>query len=301
MNELQNQIIALKNERNAVILAHNYVPGEIQEIADFTGDSLELSIKAAQINAPIIVMCGVKFMAETAKLLSPNSTVILPCPDAGCPMADMANSEDIRKMRAAHPDAVFVAYVNTTAETKAEVDICCTSGNAEKIIKSIPKDKEIIFLPDRNLGTNMTDLLNRPMTYWQGCCPIHDLVTPETIKKAKAAHPNAKVMIHPECRPEAVAVADVALSTAGMLKYIKESGATEFIVATEIGILHRMRKENPNFSFYALDPEPVCIDMKKFTLEKVYNALKDLNPEITIPEDIAKKAVKAINNMLAVK
>ena len=301
MNSLQKEIIALKNSRKAIILAHNYVNGEIQEIADFTGDSLELSRRAAEVKADVIVVCGVRFMAETAKLLSPDALVLLPNPDAGCPMADMADPEAIKKLRAQKPDAVFCAYVNTTAATKACVDICCTSGNAEKVVRSIPKDKEIVFLPDRNLGSNISRQEKREMTLWDGCCPIHDAVTPKLLKQARMEHPDAEIIIHPECKSECVALADRALSTGGMLKYIKESGKKEFVVATECGILFRMRNENPNKRFYELPGGLLCRDMKKITLENVRNTLLDLAPEITIPSDIAKRAVKSIQAMLDVK
>lgn len=301
MNDLQKEIIALKNSRKAIILAHNYVSGEIQEIADFAGDSLELSRRAAEVKAKVIVVCGVRFMAETAKLLSPEATVLLPNPDAGCPMADMADPKEIKALRAQKPDAVFCAYVNTTAATKAEVDICCTSGNAEKIVRSIPKDKEIVFLPDRNLGTNISHQEKREMTLWDGCCPIHDAVTPEMLKQARIEHPDAEIIIHPECKSECVALADRALSTGGMLKYVKESGKKEFVVATECGILFRMRNENPDCRFYELPGGLICRDMKKITLANVRDCLTTLSPEITIDADTARCAVKSIQTMLLVK
>lgn len=297
---LQSEILALKKEQGAVILAHNYVAGDIQDIADFCGDSLELSVKAKNVSAPVIVFCGVRFMAETAKILSPDSKVLLPHPQAGCPMADMADAAAVWEMRRKHPDAVFCAYVNSTAETKAEIDICCTSGNVENVLASIPAGKEIVFLPDGNLGANMIRKTGRSMTLWKGCCPIHDAVTPEMIRAARALHPGVEILVHPECRPEVVEAADRALSTGGMLKYIRGSSAKSFIVGTECGILHRLRKENPDKTFYTLSPEPVCADMKKLTLEHVLSALKTGQEEIILPEDIMKKALLPIERMIAV-
>ena len=245
MLTLAEEIATLRKERNAVILAHNYVTSDIQDIADFTGDSLELSIKAKELKAGVIVFCGVRFMAETAKLLSPHSTVLLPNLYSGCPMADMADPSEVAAYKKANPDTVLVAYVNSTAEVKAQVDICCTSGNAEKIIRSIPADKKIMFLPDRNLGANMMNKLNRPMELWQGFCPTHNKVTVEMIREARRMHPEAKVLVHPECRPEIVAEADEALSTGGILRFVRESADRQFIIGTETGILHRLAKENP--------------------------------------------------------
>lgn len=294
------EIQALKKERNAVILAHNYALGEVQDLADFVGDSLELSRKAASCNAPVIVFCGVRFMAETAKILSPDSIVLHPSPDAGCPMADMATVEEVRKYREEHPESVLVAYVNTTAATKTAVDICCTSGNAEKIIASIPADREIMFLPDANLGANVSKKMGRKMNLWHGCCPTHNAVEPERIAKARKEHPNAVVLVHPECPPETVEAADVALSTGGMLTFVKESSAKEFIIGTEIGILHRLRLENPDKLFYLLEPSPLCTNMKKITPEKVLEALKNLEPRIELDEETIRDARASIDKMLAV-
>ena len=294
------EIQALKKERNAVILAHNYALGEVQDLADFVGDSLELSRKAASCNAPVIVFCGVRFMAETAKILSPNSIVLHPSPDAGCPMADMATVEEVRKYREEHPESVLVAYVNTTAATKTAVDICCTSGNAEKIIASIPADREIMFLPDANLGANVSKKMGRKMNLWHGCCPTHNAVEPERIAKARKEHPNAVVLVHPECPPETVEAADMALSTGGMLTFVKESSAKEFIIGTEIGILHRLKLENPDKLFYLLEPSPLCTNMKKITPEKVLEALKNLEPRIELDEETIRDARASIDKMLAV-
>ena len=299
MDDISKRILELKRERHAVILAHNYVAPEIQDLADFTGDSLELSIKAESVHAEVIVFCGVRFMAETAKLLSPQSTVLLPKSDAGCPMADMADPDEVAACRRKNPDAVFVAYVNSTARVKALVDICCTSGNAEKIIRSIPQDRPIVFLPDRNLGGNMMKKLGRKMELWPGCCPIHDQVTVEMIQRARAAAPGAPVLVHPECRVEVVDAADEALSTAGILRFCRESSGKRFIIGTEQGILHRLRKENPGKEFYPLQPEMICPDMKKITLENVRDCLKNMAPRIELSEEILREAVKPIEAMIA--
>lgn len=297
---VREEIEALKKERQAIILAHNYTLGEIQDLADFVGDSLELSRKAADCNAPVIVFCGVRFMAETAKILSPNSIVLHPAPDAGCPMADMANLDEVKKYRTEHPNAILVAYVNTTAATKTAVDICCTSGNAEKIIASIPAEREIMFLPDANLGANVSNKMGRKMNLWNGCCPTHNAVEPERIIAARKEHPEAVVLVHPECPPATVSEADAALSTGGMLTYVKESPAKEFIIGTEIGILHRLKLENPDKQFYPLEPSPFCTNMKKITPEKVLEALKNLEPRIELDEETIRDARASIDRMLAV-
>ena len=298
METVLEEIKRLKAERNAVILAHNYVNPEIQDIADFLGDSLELSFRAKESGAEVIVFCGVRFMAETAKLLSPKSTVLIPIPDAGCAMADMVNANMIKAYKKDHPDAMFVAYVNTTAETKAEVDLCCTSGNVEKVLKSIPENQEVMFMPDRNLGGNMNRKMNRNMDLWKGYCPVHDAVTPEMIRQARAEHPGALVLVHPECKPEVVAECDYALSTAGILKKVKELDAKEFIIGTEKGIFHRIQKENPEKKFYSLNPDLICPDMKKITLESVRDALKNMSPAIELPPDMMDSAVKPILKMM---
>ena len=298
MRKLIDEIMTLKAAREVVILAHNYTTGDIQDIADYVGDSLELSRKAAECGAKVILFCGVRFMAETAKILSPDSVVLLPAPDAGCPMADMADPAEVAAYRAAHPDTVMVAYVNTTAATKAAVDICCTSGNAEKIVAAIPAERPIMFLPDGNLGRNLIRALGRPMNCWGGCCPIHDRITVADLDRARQAHPGAPALVHPECRPEVVAAADFALSTGGMLKHVREAAEKAFIVGTESGIIYRMRLENPGKEFFPLDPEPVCADMKKITLEKVRNALRDLSPRIELSPGIIARAAEPIRRML---
>lgn len=298
--DVREEIAALKKSRDAVILAHNYTVGEVQDVADFVGDSLELSRKAAECRAPVIVFCGVRFMAETAKILSPDAIVLHPNPDSGCPMADMAAPDKVRAYREAHPGTLLVAYVNTTAATKACVDICCTSGNAERIISSIPSDREIMFLPDANLGANVSKKLGRKMSLWHGCCPTHNAIGPDRIAAARAEHPGAVVMVHPECPPETVAAADEALSTGGMLKFVRESFATDFVVGTETGILHRLRRENPGKNFYPLEPNPLCGNMKKITLEGVRDALRDLAPRVELDAGTIRLARAPIDKMLAV-
>ena len=298
---LIREIDELRKERQAVIMAHNYTDPEIQDIADFTGDSLELSLRARDSQAPCIVFCGVSFMAETAKILSPKSTVLNPAPEAGCKMADMATAEAVRAYKESHPGTVLVAYVNTTAAVKAEVDICCTSANAEKVVASIPADKPIMFLPDRNLGRNIMNSLDRPMELWPGCCPVHDRITPTQIAAAKRAHPGAVALVHPECTPEVVAAADHALSTGAMLRLLPGSKASDFIVGTEYGIMHRMVKENPGKRFYELEPRPCCEDMKRVTLEKVRDALRDNAPQVVLPVELMDRARRAIERMLEIK
>lgn len=297
---LSEEILTLKKECGAVILAHNYCSDEVQDVADFVGDSLQLSIKARDVAAPVIVFCGVRFMAETAKILSPGSTVLHPVPDAGCPMAEMATAEAVREFRAAHPDHILVAYVNSTAETKAEVDICVTSANAERIVASLPADRPVLFLPDRNLGANVAKNLGRAIDLWPGYCPIHDRITVESVQAAKAAHPNALFLCHPECRPEVVALADHALSTGGMLRFIADASETEFIIGTESGILHRLSLDAAGKKLYPLAPLPVCHDMKKISLEDVLQALRTRTPVIELPADVIEKARRPIERMLAV-
>ena len=297
---IEHEIRRLKEQRQAIILAHNYTIPEVQDIADFVGDSLELSRKAAECHVPVIVFCGVRFMAETAKILSPESIVLHPNPYAGCPMADMASARAIHEYKQMHPGTFVVAYVNTTALTKTAVDICCTSGNAEKVIESIPKDKKILFLPDGNLGANLSAKLGREMDLWAGFCPTHNKILPEHIIRAKALHPQAVVMVHPECLPAVVQLADVALSTGGMLKFARESDAREFIVGTECGILHRMRKENQDKVFHPLEPAVVCPNMKKITLEHVLFSLQEMSPQIELDEITVSAAKDSIDKMLEI-
>ena len=299
MDQIVQKIRALKEEKGAIILAHNYVNPEIQDIADFVGDSLELSIKAKNSDAKIIVFCGVSFMAETAKILSPESKVLHPVREAGCAMADMAKAEDIAAYRKANPDTVLVAYVNTTAAAKAEVDICCTSANAEKVVNSIASEKKIMFLPDRNLGANVSRTTGRAIELWPGFCPTHNRITRDMLLAAKAQHPGAPLLIHPECPPETTALADHALSTGGMLRVVKESPAKEFIIGTEYGIIHRLVKENPDKKFYPLEPLPACTDMKSIKLEDILNCLETGYGEIVLDKEMMDRARLPIERMLA--
>ena len=296
---LQEDILKLKRERSAVILAHNYQLGEVQDIADFTGDSLELARKATDIQADVIVFCGVHFMAETAAILNPGKTVLLPAADAGCPMADMITGEQLRTLKAQHPDAKVICYVNSTAEVKAESDCCVTSANSVQVVSNYAPDQPIIFVPDRHLGTNTAGQLGREFILWPGCCPIHARLTASMIRDARARHPGAPVLIHPECPKPACDAADAVLSTGGMCRYVQTRSETEFIIGTEIGILHRLRKENPEKTFHPLIEQAICPDMKRITLEKVLLSLRDMSTVITVPEPTASKARRAIETMLA--
>ncbi len=301
IRQLTEEIQKLKKERNAIILAHVYQRPEVQEVADIIGDSLELSRKAAATDADVIVFCGVHFMAESAAILSPDKVILLPEENAGCPMADMVTAEELRIKKQQLPEAVVVAYVNTSAEVKAECDICCTSANAVKIVQSIPQDKEIIFIPDKNLGMYVASKTGRPMTLWEGWCNTHDWVTPEEVLRAKEEHPEALVLIHPECRPEVVALADYVSSTTGLIKFARENEAKEYIVGTESGILHQLYKQCPGKEFYLATKRLVCPNMKATTLDKVKRALEIIQPQITVPQEIREKALACLERMLAVK
>ncbi len=296
--ETVEKINQLRRDKNAIILVHNYQLGEVQDIGDFVGDSLELSIKAANADADIIVFCGVKFMAETAKILSPDKTVLLPVFEAGCPMADMADVDSLRKLKAQHPNAVTVCYVNSTAEVKTECDLCCTSANAAKIINSIPEDKDIIFLPDKNLGANIEIMTGRKMILWEGFCPTHMRITPAMIERKRAEFPDATVIVHPECRPEIVAMADEQLSTGGMVRYVKTSTAETIIVGTEVGMIHRLQKEAPEKKFVSISEQAVCMNMKMINLTDVLVALENNETPIELPAEIITKAETPIRKML---
>ena len=300
MTTIQQKIQAIKEKKQAIILAHNYQRPEIQDIADFVGDSLDLSRMAANTEAKVIVFCGVHFMAETAKILSPNKMILLPDIDAGCPMADMVTVEEIKKLKAIHPDAVVVSYVNTPATIKAESDYCCTSANGLRVVSAIPEGKRIIFSPDKYLGGYIIKQTGRDMILTNGFCPTHQTITREGILKLKEKYPQAVVIIHPECNPEAIDIADVALSTNGMCKFVADSEAGEFIVGTETGIIHRLKKENPQKQFYPASVRTVCPNMKFITMEKLLWALEEDAYQIEVPDDIAEKARMAIERMLAV-
>ncbi len=292
------KISELKKKNNAVILAHNYQRGEIQDVADFVGDSLGLSQQAAKTDADLIVFCGVHFMAETAALLSPDKTVIMPDEHAGCPRASMITARELRAKKKLYPNAKVVCYVNTTAAVKAESDICCTSSNAVKIVSSIPEDQEIIFVPDKSLGAYVSSCLDREMMYWEGYCPTHHRILAEQIVKMKSEHPAAEVVVHPECTSDVIALADHVASTTGILKYVNSSNSKEFAIGTEIGILHRMKKENPDKTFMPVTPLSDCPNMKLNTLEKLLWSLEDIQFVVTVPEEIAVEARKAIQRML---
>ncbi len=296
--EIIDKIKKLKKDRNAIILAHNYVLGEVQDIADFCGDSLELSFKASKVEEDVIVFAGVKFMAETAKILSPEKTVLHPVPEAGCPMANMATAKAVREFKKTYPDAITVCYVNSTAEVKTEVDICCTSGNAEKVVGNLPKDKQIIFLPDKNLGANIAKRLGREIILWDGFCPTHMRLTTEMIKRRRKEYPEAVIIVHPECDPEVIALADQALSTGGMLTFVKETKAKQIIVATEIGIIHRLQKENPEKVFIPISEQAVCMDMKMITLEDILESLEKMQYKVELDHETIEKARRPIERML---
>ncbi len=310
--EMQREIKILARERNAVILAHNYERPEVQDVADFVGDSLGLSREAASTKADVIVFCGVHFMAETAAVLSPQKTVLLPDLAAGCSLASMIDAEQLRAWKAEYPGAVVVSYVNTTAEVKAESDYCCTSGNAVEIVNAIPADTEILFCPDMFLGAHVKRMSGRDnLRIWMGECHVHAGISPDDIRRRRAEHPGAEFLIHPECGCstsvlEALSAGDVdaegvqILSTEGMIKRPAMSEADEFIVATEVGILHRLRRENPAKRFFAANEMASCAYMKVTTLPKVKRALEHMQHRITVPADVANRARRAIERMIAI-
>ncbi len=296
-DELREKIARLKEKRKAVILSHNYQLGEVQDIADFVGDSLELSQKAAKTEAEVIVFCGVHFMAETASILCPDKKVLLPDMNAGCPMANMITAPQLIEKKNQLPGAAVVCYVNSTADVKAESDICCTSANAVKIVQSLDSC-DILFVPDQYLGMQVSLKTGKPMNFWPGYCPTHARIRPEDILRAKAEHPQAKVMVHPECRPEVTSLADEVLSTGGMARFARDTNFTEIIVGTEIGFIYRLRKENPGKRFYIASEQAVCPRMKLITLEKILWALEEMAPEVKVPEPIRVRAKRAVDRML---
>lgn len=296
---LIDNIVKLKREKDAIILAHNYQIEEIQDIADFVGDSLQLSIKASKIKNRIIVFCGVHFMAETAKIISPERKVLLPDRYSGCPMADMINDKQLENLKKEYPGAVVVCYVNTSARVKALSDICCTSSNAVKVVNSISTDKQIIFIPDKYLGSYVQSQTGRKMILWNGFCPTHARIDVKTILELKKEYPKAVVLVHPECTPDVIKIADNVASTGGMLSFVKQSAEKEFIIGTEIGLIYRLKKENPDKVFYPASGHAVCLNMKLINLEKLMWALEEEQFEIKLPQDVIKKARTAIDNMLA--
>ena len=295
---IEDRIESLKKARNAVILAHNYQLPEVQDIADFVGDSLQLSQQAAKTDADVVVFCGVHFMAETAAMLSPEKIVLLPDEHAGCPMADMITADQLQRLRQAHPGAIVVCYVNTSAEVKALSDYCCTSSNAVAVVNSLDDTAEVIFVPDKYLGQYTSLQTRRKMILWDGYCPVHVRIGESDILRAKVEHPDALVMVHPECAEPVRELADAVLSTGGMLKYAAQSEADEFIVGTEIGILHRLRKENPAKRFYPSTEAAVCPNMKLTTVEKVLWSLESMQYQIRVPDETRLRAISAIENMI---
>lgn len=291
------KIYGLKHKKNAVILVHNYQRGDIQDIGDYIGDSLGLSQQAHETDASVIVFCGVRFMAETAKILSPEKKVLMPREEAGCPMANMVTPEDVLDMRKKHPEAKVVSYVNTNANVKAVTDVCCTSANAVEVVKNIDAD-EIIFVPDRNLGAYVKRFTDKKMILWDGFCYVHDRISKEEVLSAKKKYPEALLLVHPECRPAVIDIADEVLSTSGMLKFAKESNAESFLIGTEEGIIYRLKKENPDKEFYSAGTQKICLNMKLTRLEDVYNALNEEKYEITLPGEIIVAAKKSLEEML---
>lgn len=296
--KIKAKIMALKKARKAVILAHNYQLGEIQDVADFVGDSLDLSQRASMTDASVIVFCGVHFMAETAAILSSQKIVLLPDIGAGCPMANMITVESLLKIRAEHPSATVVCYVNTSAAVKAESDICCTSANAVRIVSEYIDNQEVIFVPDQYLGHFVQSKLSKKLILWPGYCPTHAKIQAGDIVELKNKYPGAKVVVHPECRPEVIELADEALSTSGIIRFAQTTNAKDIIVGTEIGILHRLKKENPDKRFIAASDKAICPNMKKITLEKVLWSLEDMTAEIKIPENVRLRARVAVDKML---
>src|SRR6266581_5032163 len=297
--ELKQEIRALLKTRNGVLLAHNYMRDEVQEIADITGDSLGLSMEAAGTAAEVIVFCGVHFMAESASILAPDKTVLLPRLDAGCPMADMVTVEGLMELKARHPGVPVVTYVNSSAAVKAESDICCTSANAQKVVNSLP-DKEVIFVPDRNLGQYVARFSDKTFHYWNGFCPTHERLKADDVERLKREHPDALFVCHPECNPAVVALADHVCSTTGMYGFCKESSATRFIIGTEAGILYRLKKENPGKEFILASPALICPNMKLTSLEDIREALTTMAPVVKVPEEIRVAAKRALDRMLAI-
>ena len=297
----REEVLRLKEERNAIIVAHLYQDGDIQDIADMVGDSFELSRYCATTDKDVIVFCGVHFMAESAKILSPEKTVLLPAIDAGCPMADMANVEDLRKLKAKYPEAAVVCYVNTTAAIKAECDICCTSSIAEKVVRSVP-NKQIIFLPDRNLGQYIAKYIpEKEFIFWPGFCPTHNALSIMHVKEAREAYPNAVLAVHPEAPPEVVDLADFVGSTKQIIDFCTQSDKQEFIIGTEEGILHQLKKRNPDKEFHMLKYRFICPNMKKTSMETLYEALRDMKHEITLDPETINKASMSLKKMLDAK
>ncbi|HDK27173.1 MAG TPA: quinolinate synthase NadA [Candidatus Atribacteria bacterium] len=301
LKDLGKEILFWKKKREAIILAHVYQPAEIQAIADFTGDSLFLSQQAAKTRAKVIVFCGVHFMAETAAILSPKKIVLLPEVKAGCPMADMAIFEKVKNKINEIPQAVIISYVNSSAAVKSLSDYCCTSANAIQVAQAIPAEKDILFLPDKNLADFTARKAKRKIIPWPGYCPVHNLLTKEDVIKAKNNHPKALLLVHPECRPEVCDLADYVGSTRGIINFANNNSTKEYIIGTELGIFYPLKKNNPDKQFFPASEKMICQDMKLITLEKVLYSLKNLSPQITVQEDIRKKSLKALNRMIEIE
>lgn len=299
LTPLQQEVRAWLAKRQAILLAHNYQPGEIQDVADLTGDSLGLSQAAAKTDAKVIVFCGVDFMAETAAILCPDKTVLLPRLEAGCYMAATITAATLRQRKAELPGVPVVTYVNSSAAVKAESDICCTSANAVRVVNSLP-EPEVLMVPDRNLALYTQRHTTKKVHYWHGCCNIHDALTAAEVLACKAAHPGAPFIAHPECRPEVLDLAEVIRSTAGMLNFVRQDAGREYIIGTEKGIIHTLTKENPHKQFYCPSDKLYCPDMKKISLEDVLRSLRELAPVIRVPEEVRIRALLAVNRMLAV-
>ena len=300
--DIVKEIQRLKKERNAVILVHNYQRPEVQDVADYLGDSLGLSIEASKTKADAIVFCGVYFMAETAKIISPDKTVLIPDKDSGCPMADMVTAQELRELKAKHPKAKVMCYVNTSADVKAECDICCTSANSVKVTQTaFKKDEEVIFVPDKYLADYTSRQCDREFIVWPGYCPTHAKILAEDIEQGRKHHPQALVLSHPECSRAVVEASDAVLSTEGLCSFVKQSKAKEFIVGTELDIIYRLKKENPGKEFYPVSELAICPNMKKITLEKVLDSLKNNRHEVVLSPDISMRARKCIQAMLAIK
>ena len=297
--ELAEDILHLKRQKGAIILAHNYQRGEVQDLADFVGDSLELSQNAAKTKAGVIVFCGVHFMAETASILCPDKKVLLPDINAGCPMANMITVERLIAKKGEFADATVVCYINSSADVKAESDVCCTSANAVKVIESLDTNK-VLFIPDQYLGHYISTKIDKEMILWPGFCPTHVKIQAEDIINQKGEHPGVKVIVHPECKPEVIALADEVLSTGGMCRFATQTDSKVIIVGTEVGIIHRLSKENPNKEFIATSKKAVCPNMKKITLEKMLWALQDMAPEVRVTEKIRVRAKRAVDRMLEI-
>ena len=298
MNALQDRILSLKKEKNAIILGHNYQRKEVQEISDFLGDSYGLSVQASKTDARMIVFCGVDFMAESAKILNPEKMVLHPNPKAKCPMAAMVDVKSLKELKEEHPGAPVVSYVNTSADVKAESDICCTSANAVKIVQSLP-DKKIIFIPDTNLGLYVQRFVkDKEIVLWPGYCPTHVEIKVESLRKLKKAHPDAEVLVHPECTPDVIDFADFAFSTEGIIRHIVSSPKKEFIIGTESNMLHRLRKEAPGKVLYDV-PGATCPNMREITLEDVRDSFLKMQYRVELPADIVKRARVPLERMIA--